>query len=420
MKSAAPDHLSARSLRGLDGINLLMADVRDGVGPYLSVFLKDSQHWEAGAIGLAMAASSIAAALCQIPAGLLVDGMRAKRLLIAASGLMVGLGCLLIVVLPHFWTVVAAQAVLGSASAIIPPAIAALSLGLVGRRLLDARISRNESFNHAGNLTAAVLAGALGQYLGYHWIFYLVCGFAVASAVAVTLVNPKEIDHLRARGGEDPGHKGEPLPFRDLLKRRDLLTFLTSVVMFHFGNAAMLPMAGQVLAQTHPGADTIALSACIIAAQFVMVGVAWCVGQASARGIGRKPIFLIALAVLPVRGLLFSFTSNPYAVVGIQLLDGVAAGIFGVISVLIASDLMRGTGRFNLAQGLTALSVGVGATLSNATAGFVVQWFGYPSGFLYLASIAGCALVFFAVLMPETKDANAEPDRSAGSQTVRS
>jgi MFS family permease len=401
------DEPSPRSLRGLDGINLLMADVRDGVGPFLSVFLKGSQHWGPGAIGLAMGASSIAAALCQVPAGLLVDGTRAKRLLIAGSGLMVGLGCLLIVIFPHFWTVIAAQAVLGSASAIIPPAIAALSLGLVGRRLLDARISRNESFNHAGNLAAAALAGSLGHYLGTHWIFYLVCASALASAAIVTLVSPKEIDHDRARGGDDRAYKGEPIPIRDVLQRRDLLIFLASVVLFHFGNAAMLPMAGQVLAQTHPGSDTIALSACIIAAQFVMVGVAWCVGQASTHGIGRKPIFLIALAVLPIRGILFSFTSSPYAVVGIQLLDGVAAGIFGVISVLIASDLMRGTGRFNLAQGLTALAVGVGAALSNTTAGFVVQWFGYPGGFLYLASIAGCALGFFALLMPETKDPTA-------------
>jgi len=65
---------SLRSRHGLDGINFLMADVRDGVGPYLSVYLKGAQHWDAGAIGLAMGASSIAAAICQIPAGLLVDG----------------------------------------------------------------------------------------------------------------------------------------------------------------------------------------------------------------------------------------------------------------------------------------------------------------------------------------------------------
>ena len=395
---------SVRSLRGLDAVNLLMADVRDGVGPYLAVFLK-SQSWDAGAIGIAMAVSSLAASACQIPAGLIVDGTKAKRALIVASGLLVGTGCLAIVLFPQFLTVIGAKIALGAASALIPPAIAALSLGLVGRRLLDARISRNESFNHGGNLLAAGLAGVLGQYLGYDWIFYLVCAFALASTAAVALINPAEIDHDRARGGEDASRGGRPpLAFRELLRQRDLRVFLISVVLFHFGNAAMLPMAGQVLAQTHPGTDAIALSACIIAAQLVMVGVAWAVGRASARGFGRKPIFLLALAVLPVRGVLFSFSPGPYAVVGIQLFDGVAAGIFGVISVLIASDLMQGTGRFNLAQGLTALATGVGASLSNASAGYVVEWFGYPAGFLYLAGIAACALAFFALLMPETKD----------------
>jgi len=402
---------SARSLRGLDAITFLMADVRDGVGPYLAVFLKGGEHWDAAAIGVAVAASSIAAAICQVPAGLLVDATQAKRFLIAASGLMVAAGCLLIASFPHFATVIAAQVMLGAALAVIPPAFAALSLGLVGRQRLDARISRNESFNHGGNFAAAGLAGVLGQYVGYDWIFYLVCAFAIASATAVTLINPAEIDHERARGGEDAANGGKPATFRDLLKRRDLLIFLASVVLFHFANAAMLPMAGQVLAQAHPGSDTIALSACIIAAQLVMVGVAWTVGRASARGVGRKTIFLVALAALPVRGVLFSFATSPYAVVAIQLLDGLAAGIFGVISVLIASDLMRGTGRFNLAQGLTALAVGIGAALSNLTAGFVVQWFGYPTGFLYLAGIALCAFAFFALLMPETRLAAARSVR---------
>ena len=402
---AAP---SRRSLRGLDILTFLMADVRDGIGPYLSVFLKGGEHWSSGAIGIAMATSSIAAAVCQVPAGLLVDETRAKRLLIVASGLMVGAGCLLIVAYPHFLTVIAAQAMLGMALALIPPLFAALSLGLVGRRRLDARISRNESFNHGGNFVAAGLAGVLGQYAGYHWIFYLVCAFAVASACIVTLIDPAEIDHERARGGEAPGQEGEPVPFRELIRRRDLRVFLGSVVLFHFGNAAMLPMAGQVLALRHPGSDTIALSACIIAAQAVMVGVAWAVGRASARGVGRKTIFLIAFAVLPLRGVLFSFTTSPYGVVAIQLLDGVAAGIFGVISVLVAADLMRGTGRFNLAQGLTALAVGLGATLSNAISGYVVQWFGYATGFLTLAGIALCALVFFALFMPETRTTDRE------------
>ena len=394
---------STQSLRGLDWLNFLMADVRDGLGPYLSVFLKGSQHWQAAEIGIAMATSSIAAALCQIPAGLMVDSLKIKRLLVAGSGLLVAAGCVIIAYFPKLVPVIAAQIMLGAASAVIPPALAALSLGIVGRRQLDARISRNESFNHGGNFIAAGLVGVLGMYFGYDWIFYLICIFAVASALVVLLIRPSEIDHDLARGGEKSRPDGKPIPIRELLKLRDLKIFLVSVVLFHFGNAAMLPMAGQVLAQKHPGEDTIALSACIIAAQLVMVGIAWLVGKAMANGVGRKTIFLVALAVLPVRGVLFSLIDFPIGVVAIQLLDGVAAGIFGVIAIVIASDLMHGTGRFNLAQGLTALCVGVGAGLSNLVLGFIVQAFGYSVGFLSLAVIAACALVFFAVFMPETK-----------------
>jgi predicted MFS family arabinose efflux permease len=422
--------LSRSSIVGLDALNFLMADVRDGVGPYLSVFLKGGLHWQSGPIGIAMAASSIAAAVCQIPAGLLVDAVRAKRLLVAISGLMVGLGCLLIVCAPRFPFVISAQATLGAASAIIPPALAALSLGIVGRKLFPPRVSRNESFNHGGNFAAAVLAGTVGQRFGYQWIFYLVCLFALGSVASVALIRPKEVDHAVARAGDDQDVSAEParsnkprvVSVSDLFQRRELIIFLASVVLFHFGNAAMLPMAGQVLAKTHPGADIIALSACIITAQLVMVGVAASVGWAMRRGVGRKTIFLVAFVTLPIRGFLFTLTDSPFGVVAIQLLDGVAAGIFGVISIIIAADLMRGTGRFNLAQGLVALSTGLGAGASNVCAGFVVQVFGYNVGFLTLAAIAVGGLIFFASLMPETKPderSHLEPPEAYSSTTTR-
>jgi len=400
--------VSSRSLRGLDAVNFLMADVQGGLGPYLSVFL-ESQRWQAGSIGVAMAATSISSAICQIPAGLLVDATRAKRLIAAASGLLIAVACLAIAWFPHFLPVLAAQVVIGAAAALVPPTLAALALGLAGRARFDATISRNQSFNHGGNFVAAILVGGLGQYVGIQWIFYLIGGFACASALATLLINPREIDHVLARGGEakEAGGQARPASLRELLQRRDLRVFLGSVLLFHFGNAAMLPMAGQVLAVAHPGQATIALSGCIIVAQFVMVGVAWAVGRAVARGVGRKTVFLVAYAILPVRGVLFSFTTSPYGVVAIQVLDGIAAGIFGVAAVLIASDLMRGTGRFNLAQGLVALSVGIGATFSNLVGEYAVEWFGYPAGFLTLAAIALAALLFFAFLMPETRPAGA-------------
>jgi MFS family permease len=303
---------SRSSILGLDALSFLMADVRDGVGPYLSIYLKGGLHWQSGEIGIAMAVSSITAAICQIPAGLLVDSVRAKRLLVVISGIIIGIGSLLVVCLPKLAVIVGAQATLGAASAVIPPALVALSLGIVGRKLFPARVSRNESFDHGGNFAAAILAGTIGQRFGYQWIFYLVCLFALASAAAVALIRPQEIDHDIARGGEDRDtsneagktEKATAIPIADLFKKRELSIFLASVVLF-LGNAAMLPMAGQVLAKKHPGADIIALSACIIAAQLVMIGVAATVGWVLRRGIGRKTIFLVAFVTLPIRGILF-------------------------------------------------------------------------------------------------------------------
>ncbi len=149
---------SGSSILGLDLLTFLMADVRDGVGPYLSVFLKGGLHWESGEIGIGMATSSVTEAVCQIPAGLPVDSVHAKRLLVVISGLMVGLSCLLVASMPKIIVVVGAQVGLGAASAILPPALAALSLGIVGRKLFPSRVSRNESFNHGGNFAASAKA----------------------------------------------------------------------------------------------------------------------------------------------------------------------------------------------------------------------------------------------------------------------
>ena len=249
----------------------------------------------------------------------------------------------------------------------------------------------------------------------------------MGSVAAASLIRPQEVNHAVARGADDQdlptsqkrGTSSSAISIPELFKRRELVIFLASAVLFHFGNAAMLPMAGQVLAKTRPGADIIALSACIITAQLVMVGVAASVGWAMRRGFGRKTIFLVAFVTLPIRGFLFTLTDSPLGVVAIQLLDGVAAGIFGVISIVIAADLMRGTGRFNLAQGLVALSTGLGAAASNVCAGFVVQVFGYQTGFVTLAVIAVGGLLFFALLMPETKPDESISLRSSQADTSK-
>jgi MFS family permease len=191
-----------------------------------------------------------------------------------------------------------------------------------------------------------------------------------------------------------------------LITCRPLLIFAASAVLFHFANAAMLPLVGEKLALQDKNLGTSLMSACIVAAQIVMVPMAMLVG-AKADAWGRKPLFLIGLLILPIRGMLYTLSDDPYWLVGVQLLDGVGAGIYGAIFPIIVADLMRGTGRFNVAQGAVITAQGVGAALSTTVAGFVVVSLGYSAAFLTLAGIAGAGLLLFWLAMPETRDAGA-------------
>jgi len=190
-------------------------------------------------------------------------------------------------------------------------------------------------------------------------------------------------------------------------------------VLFHFGNAAMLPLAGQMIAIDAPGTDVIGLGACMIVAQLTMGVVAAGVGGAVRAGISSKKIFLVALALLPVRGILFALARDSYAVIAIQLLNGVCAGIFGVIATVIVSDLMRGTGRFNFAQGAMSLAVGMGAGLSNPIGGFVVDRFGFAAGFLTLSTAPAAAFVVFALFMPQPRPQSEPVDTPIGLRMLR-
>jgi MFS family permease len=87
------------------------------------------------------------------------------------------------------------------------------------------------------------------------------------------------------------------------------------------------------------------------------------------------------------------------------MLDGIGAGIFGVVSVLVIADLTQGTGRFNVTQGAITTAQGIGAALSTLVAGMITGAAGYNAGFLTLAAIALAALLVFFYGVPETKRA---------------
>ena len=397
-----PRSPSRRTLLGLDWLNFLLADVQTGVGPFLAIYLA-GYKWDEERVGLALTVGGIAGILTQTPAGALVDFLRSKRALVGVAVAALAAGALLIALFPSFWPVMGAQVLIGGTSSVFLPAICAMSLGIVGRAAFDTRQGRNQTFNSGGNVIAALSMGALGYFVSNRSIFIFVAAFAVPTILVLLLIRPAEIDYEIARGANDGEKGGKAESVRVLFQDRPLVIFLVCAVMFHFANAAMLPLLGEMLAKGRGRSSMLFMSACVVTTQFVITLIASWSGREAATW-GRKPLLLTAFSVLPVRGLLYTLTSSTALLVAIQILDGVGAGIFGVVSVLVIADLTRGTGRFNLTLGAITTAVGIGAALSQVIAGSIVHRMGFRTGFLFLSGVASAALAILYFFMPETQN----------------
>jgi predicted MFS family arabinose efflux permease len=412
-----------RTRSGLDWLNFFVADVQTGVGPFVAIYLAKN-GWNEQLVGIALTVGGCAGIMAQTPVGAWVDRTHFKRALIAGGVVAVSVGALLIAGAPRLAPVLLALSLIGVGSSVFIPAICAISLGVVGHRLFDGRQGRNQTFNSAGNVVAAVTMGLIGYGYSDRAIFWCVVAFAIPALWALRRIAPDQIDYERARGARSATSAdtaGAVARMSDLLKDRALVVFLICSVAFHFANAAMLPLLGELLAQGRGRASMPFMSACIITTQVVVTLIASWSGTQAGRW-GRKPLLMIAFAVLPIRAVLYTLTSDPLWLVAIQVLDGIGAGIFGVVSVLVIADLTRGTGRFNLALGAITTAVAIGAALSQGIAGGLVHHFGFRAGFLFLGAVALAALLLLWLFAPETgrpQSAPLTPVASAASTPTR-
>lgn len=391
----------------LDAVNFLAADVRGAVGPFLNVFLVSQQHWSQTDVGVVTTVGGLLGLAFQTPIGAAIDATHAKRGVLVLALAVLAIASVVIFAFPTFWPVAIANSMMAVAGDVFAPVVASLTLGLFARNLLARRMGRNSAFDHAGNVAIALVAGAVGYAFSQRAVFLLVPVFAVLTAVAVLSIPAEAINYNRARDfdAEPGGAQGATgvAGYGILFKTRPLVIFGLCAMLFHFANAPLLPLVGQKLAAAYPKEATAMMSTCIVAAQLVMLPFALLVGR-TADTWGRKPLFLLGFAILPVRAVLYTFSDNSFWLIGVQLLDGVGAGIFGALTPLVVSDIMRGTGRYNFALGAIGTMVGIGASLSGLGAGVIVDHFGYSATFLTLGAAALLAVIVFAVWMPETAD----------------
>jgi MFS family permease len=393
---------ASRKEKRLDALNFFLADVRGGLGPYVSVFLLTEALWTQAEIGTVLTISGILGIAFQAPIGAFIDATHGKRGLLVASVLLLAASAIAIERVPIGPVVLAADIVMAILGAVFAPTIAAITLGMVEPHRLAGRLGRNTAFERAGNLFIAVIVGFVGWQLSQRAVFYVVPLFAFLSVAVILSIPANAIDHARARGFEAGAPSVAPLPWWQILFDCRPFAILAAILaLFHFANAAMLPLVAQKLALANPGQETLFTAACLIVAQLATIPAAMVAGR-KADIWGRRPLLIAACAVLPVRGLLFALVDDPIALVLFQVLDGVGGGLLDMLLPLLLADVVRGSGRYNVSRGLLGTVQGVGGSLSNGFAGVLVVAAGYSVAFFALAGFAVVALAIVALAMPET------------------
>ena len=405
-------------MRGLDGVNLFLAGALSGFGPYVAVFLAE-QNWTQQDIGFVLTAAGFAGLLSQLPGGELLDAIRSKRFAVALGATMVAAGALIIAVWPSFPLVLAALVLQGITGGFLGLAIAAISLGLVGHAALAERLGRNQRFASTGGVVAAGLMGLIAYFLSYRAIFFVAAALVLPLLAALARIRPSDIHFGRASCL--PDHQGPSAPprarRRSLWKNSGLLIFAGCVFLFQMANASMLPLAGEALAYSKEALSSLIVAALIMVPQVIVAIMAPWAGR-RANTWGRRPLLLVGFAALPIRALVFAWTTNPMILIAAQVLDGVSGTMLGVLTALIIADLTTGTGRFNLAQGFVGTMSGVGASLSTTLSGLVAGSLGRAAGFLGIAGIALAAVLLLWLLMPETNPSHQNNPIDLGAQAV--
>jgi MFS family permease len=379
-----------------------------GFGPYVAVYLAD-QKWTQDKIGFVLTASALAGLLSQLPGGELLDTVRSKRLLVALGATMVAISAMIIEFRPDFPLVSIALVLQGMTGGLLGPAVAAISLGLVGHAALPERLGRNQRFASTGSLVAAGFMGLIGYVWSYQAIFLVVVGLTIPLFVALARIHATDVHFGRSCGA--PDHHTSDRPARagrtSLWRSPGLLIFGACLFLFQLANASMLPLVGEALVYQGGSRSSLIVSALIVLPQIIVALMAPLVGR-QAKNWGRRPLLLIGFGALPIRALLFALITDPPLLLVFQLLDGVSGAVVGVITALVIADVTNGTGRFNLAQGLIGTASGIGASLSTALFGLVAVSLGRTAVFLSIASVALFAALILWSLMPETRP-SAEP-----------
>ena len=261
-------------------LNFFVADVRDGLGPFLGVFLLQNGFGESQ-IGYISTISHIIALSLGVPCGILVDKTTRKKELIGAFIALIIAFCTLNYLFPSFVFTLIAQGLVALSGVFLAPAFAALTLGIVGVRDYPLQTARNEAYKHAGTAFGAALSFCLALYFGIVSVFAITAVLGGVSLVVLTLIKRESINDFTARGEIHSKATFEAKPTRLIALFTDKRVLFLSTIMFcfHLSNAAMLPLLSQRAQRLGIDSSGAYAAATILIAQGVMIFVAFVCGR---------------------------------------------------------------------------------------------------------------------------------------------
>lgn len=386
--------LAGRSIVALAALNFFLADARDGLGPFLDGFLA-THGWSPLTLGLIATLGGILGMIATPLFGALVDGSSHKRTLIAVPVVLVTAAALWTLNMPGNASVFGGQAVTAIVGAVIGPALIGLTLGLVGEAVFPEQVSRNEFWNHAGNVVSLAGVYAATTFFGLSGVIGLMIITALATLVAVYSIDPSKIDHRVARGlAHDDGAPG-PSGYSVLISTPGLILLAVILMVFHFGNAPISRLIAQDFSiQLGTPFRTTAITTGVSQVAMIVMAVAapWLIKR-----FGLATVFIIALAALPIRGVIAGSFTDFWVIFPVQILDGIGAGLIGIATPIAAERILSGSGRFNVGLAAVMTMQGIGASTSNVVAGWLTAKGGYSLAYIVHGGVALIALGLFVI-----------------------
>ena len=316
-----------------------------------------------------------------MPGGALVDAARSERLVAGLAIIAIAIAALTYAAFPIFPAVLAAAVLArgGELRAWDPPSPPS-ALGLSGTPPSASGLAATPAFASIGNGLAAAAMGACGYFFSARAVFIVTALLLVPTLLALRRISRSEIDPERAHGGVagTRHRKSRTARFPCLLRNRPLLIFAGCIMLFHLANAAMLPLMGSVLTTRSSEWATVLIAACIVVPQIVVAVISpWVGRQVAVLGPPALAAHRLRRAADP-RAAVRDRDRSRISWLLCRLLDGLTAAVIGVMVPLIIADLTRGTGRFNLGQGIVGTMTGLGAAASTTLGGYMTRLLRQP------------------------------------------